>query len=421
MRNNILFLLIDCLRADKILGRETPFIDYLSRNGVSFTQAISATSFTTPCVASILTGVYPFTHGIEWFSANKLNPQCVTLAELLRKNGYTTCAMVTGPLDPQLGLDRGFDNYLYRNEDENIYSGFKGQLESHLEKMKRPWFLFLHLWELHYPIYLPKHLEMKYSLSLDKYDKAFTCLDHQLATILKKLDFNETIVILHADHGERLPSSLESIQRNLLAYLKKGLINDAVWFRLSKKLFQWFPNLRKKQGHGYHLYDPLIRVPLIFAGNGFPKNRIIKKQVSQIDILPTIVDALELKDLNIEVQGRSLLPLINKEDTLERAVYIGPGGIRDIWPPRKDEWLEGLRTAKWKYISAYNKEKPVELYDLENDPKELNNLVNIRKEITQRFKEELREIKLSRPKVHLRMTQKEEEKIKKRLRHLGYI
>lgn len=153
---NIFLILVDSLRADKCLGDRAqdnaPFIKYLIKNGVSFSQAISTTSFTTPCVASLLAGVYSFVHGVEWFCGNRLNPENPTLAELLRKEGFSTCAMVTGPLVPSLGLNGGFERYAYRDENVTIFSKFRRSIEKFIKTTKKPWFLFLYLWELHYPM-----------------------------------------------------------------------------------------------------------------------------------------------------------------------------------------------------------------------------------------------------------------------------
>jgi arylsulfatase A-like enzyme len=440
LKNNVLFLLIDCLRADRCYGREaddpynTPFINYLLKKGSNFTQSISVASFTTPCVTSILTGLYPFTHGINWFYGKKLDPSIPTLAEILKKSGYNTCAMVTGPLNESLandlGIDRGFDEYLYRKEYETIYSEFKNQLIKKLETMRKPWFLFLHLWELHYPIYLPENIEMKYKLSPYKYDKALSCLDHQLFSILKNLDLDETTIIYTADHGEQLPKKSESIQRNLLTFLPNMLKipereRKKFWVFLIRNLQKYIPSLRKKQGHGFHLFDYLIRIPLIITGNGFPEGKNVTSQVSQVDILPTIIDAQGLSNkINIETHGTSLLENINNDFQSEKEAYIGPGGV---WAEggnihQQEEWIEGLRTSKWKYISQYNKENPVELYDLQNDPNEYENLVYKRKDIVEKFKKKLKDMKMMKIKVDdASYTEEEEEIIIQRLKALGYL
>src|SRR5882672_11083409 len=105
MTPNVLFLLIDCLRADAILGSDhgaqTPTLDRLVRNGVACTQAVSSASSTTPCVASLLTGTYSFVHGIRSIFGLKMNPSVSSLVEILRACGYRTYAEVSGPLFPE--------------------------------------------------------------------------------------------------------------------------------------------------------------------------------------------------------------------------------------------------------------------------------------------------------------------------------
>src|SRR5262245_36897619 len=112
LRPNILFLLIDCLRADAVTGEargsNTPTLDRLVCAGVACTQAVSSASSTTPCVASLLTGTYSFVHGIRSIFGLKMNAAVPSLVEALRADGYHTVAEVSGPLFPETGLDRGF-------------------------------------------------------------------------------------------------------------------------------------------------------------------------------------------------------------------------------------------------------------------------------------------------------------------------
>ena len=101
---------------------------------------------------------------------------------------------------------------------------------------------------------------------------------------LEKIDLDETIIILTADHGERLPGTIESIQRNLLTFLPRILRipekqEKIFWFLLFKKMNRHLPFLKRKQGHGFDLKESVIRVPLIFSGGEFPSNRIINEQV----------------------------------------------------------------------------------------------------------------------------------------------
>ena len=132
-RKNVLFPHIDCLRADAAYGEgrqaDTPTLDAICRQGTVFTQAISVAGSTPVCLASLFTGVYPYVHGIRPLSLNrfylstaKLNPRYRTLAEILRDSGYATSATVTGPILHVTELDRGFQQYQHRRNDD-MYLG----------------------------------------------------------------------------------------------------------------------------------------------------------------------------------------------------------------------------------------------------------------------------------------------------------
>src|SRR5919108_80356 len=118
MRPNILLIMVDSLRADRCWGNErqcrTPVLDDVRRQATVFTNAFSTASMTTICTAGILTGTYPFVHGIRSLAGGRLRPDLPTLAEAFQASGYHTWAEVTGPLESMTGLDRGFDDYRYR-------------------------------------------------------------------------------------------------------------------------------------------------------------------------------------------------------------------------------------------------------------------------------------------------------------------
>ena len=132
-RTNVLFLLIDCLRADAAYGEgrqaDTPALDAICRQGTVFTQAISVAGSTPVCLASLFTGVYPSVRGIRPLSLNrfylstaKLNSRCRALAEILRDSGYASYATVTGPILHITEFDRGVQPYQHRRTDD-VYLG----------------------------------------------------------------------------------------------------------------------------------------------------------------------------------------------------------------------------------------------------------------------------------------------------------
>src|SRR4051794_25374157 len=123
VRRNVLFLMVDCMRADTLWDRQrypyVPNLEKLMARSTSFSEMITAATTTTPSVATLLTGRYPAEHGIRSLLGYKLQPDVKTVPEILREHGYHTVAEVTGPLFPLTGLDRGYD--LYHRRERHWY------------------------------------------------------------------------------------------------------------------------------------------------------------------------------------------------------------------------------------------------------------------------------------------------------------
>jgi arylsulfatase A-like enzyme len=172
----ILLISIDSLRADHLgcygYGRPTsPRLDALAREGTFFHTAVSTTSWTLPAHMSLLTGLLPEAHAVQKMS-QRLDPKRACLAEILREAGFRTGAVVSSPLlDKTFGFDRGFESY----ENFASLSPVMGSGEgvaggpgdpSHADTSgarvvdaatawlrahgKEPFFLFVHLWDVHY-------------------------------------------------------------------------------------------------------------------------------------------------------------------------------------------------------------------------------------------------------------------------------
>jgi len=412
-RKNLLFILVDCFRADACYGQhrsvKTPTLDALCRQGTTFTQAVSVAGLTPVCITSIFTGVYPFIHGIRpislnWFhvSTTRLNPSCPTLAEVLRSYGYKTYATVTGPVSYVGDLHRGFDHYVYRERKDDLYLHGKlgndlGRLLQELRSGRDPWFLFVHLWELHAPRQvLPAFNSAEYGRT--RYERAVSSLDHQLGELLQAVDFQDTVVVIHGDHGEHTDSLFE--------FLFHPRVYDLGVVRLLRLLytlfFKWIHQYSFLQGsHGLSLKEHNVRVPLIFVGHpAFPEGRVIQDQVSQVDILPTLLDVLELPvNLDSLVQGRSLHPLIAGEPLAARPVYMETYSGKSVasrYVPMKPMGaqrlprppaLVGIRTPEWKCIWVpEDPQIPTELYHLSEDPSESKNLSEERPDVAEELK-----------------------------------
>lgn len=426
---NVLFILIDCLRADMCFGEDrfvkTPTIDSLKEKGTSFTQAIAVAARTEATVASMLTGVYPFMHGFTLTpdaprAIGTLNRTCVTLQEVLQKNGYHTYAMVTGPLVTPLGLNRGFGEYSHRHVRRTIYSDWGRQLEGTLKasSLPEPWFLFLHLWELHMPRIVLRSFDSR-QYGRNRYERALSCLDQRLKGLIDSLDLDRTVVFLHGDHGENYnypPLSLKPfltkpgrvIDGRLGIVRRLHKLRRRLWSPTPKADSRWIP-------HGGYLYEFLVRVPLIAVGIGLlPESTIINEQVSQVDILPTILDAVGLRDrLHQRIHGRSLMPLVRGESLPERPVFF------------QTRTRVGVRTPRWKLIINSDDSTSLELYDLENDPTENTNLREAEEGTVRMLEAKLEEIQSERfPELVAapgEPTEEERKIIEGTLRDLGYL
>lgn len=206
-RPNILLIVVDCGRADRWLGphriARTPAIDALAARGVVFPTAVVETPCTTPSFTNLLTARFSPRHGVQRVWGDRLANDVPMLTRTLADAGYHTCAEVTGPLLPEIGLARGFDEYRYRAPCDYLHTDWGTQLCERLRSgYRRPWFVLLHLWELHPPRQILPGFDTP-DFGATAYDRAVSSLDAQLARVLAAAG-DDTLVVFTADHGEKL-------------------------------------------------------------------------------------------------------------------------------------------------------------------------------------------------------------------------
>ena len=403
-RPDVLFLLIDCMRADALGGRgvPTPTLDALTARGVRFTQAIASASSTTPCVASMSTGLYSPRHGVRSIGAHRLHPDVATLASCLAADGYHTVAEVTGPLGRESGLDRGFVEYTVRPASVYLSDEWGQTLIARLRerRVSEPWFLFLHLWELHSPRkVLAPYRRRRFGRT--RYDRALASLDATLAPLLAALP-SDTVVLLHGDHGERVMAST-------LAYR---------WYRLRRDLLG-ASRTQKLEGHETDVYEELVRVALALVAPGrVPAGGRVDQLARQVDLTPTVLDLLGLP-VPPGLDGTSLLPAVRDAQALGlEAVLEAFGRVRGTARAQRRGW----RTARWKYIEAPQApEVPVELYDLAADPRERRNVAGAHPEIVAELRAKVAAVEATATDAGLALSADEEAAVEARLRDLGYI
>jgi arylsulfatase A-like enzyme len=444
MKPNIFFLTIDSLREDKAYGPNksslTPNINSLIEKGAHFTQAISTSDATGLSLGSIFTAAYPFKTGITHFSYNQDVPNYF---ELLKKNGYNLYATVPD-VSFFLKMAANFtekDAYVYDKRDSwvQLAGGIGNMVVDRLEtKLKDPWVYFVHLMDLHAPFYLPPEFDSeKYGKT--RYDKMISSIDSWLGKFLQKIDLQKTLVVISADHGDYIPvtDTAPKKETKLRSFLKMGkktlpslepigvkllttansLKKSYDYNKLKKELTE--DELRTMDSRGqWHLYDELIRIPLIFSGFGVSSKKITT-QVRHVDIFPTIMDILGLQNLQSDIHGTSLRPVIEGKSTEELVAYVETGS-RD---PKKLGNIIGIRTPQYKYLrSRDDPNSNVSLFDLKSDPSEKTNLAESKPELVQEMENLLLQVRKNSIKQEMaEMDDAETKKIQEELKKLGYL
>jgi arylsulfatase A-like enzyme/Tfp pilus assembly protein PilF len=366
---NVLLVTLDTTRADRLgcygyRGAKTARLDRLAAEGVRFENAFTDAPITLPSHASLLTGLYPFEHGVRNNGNFYLPDRFETLATVLRKRGYRTAAFVSSfILDRRYGLARGFESYDDRM-DEAAVLGSSWEAERRGDRTAlacirwlegyagqgaaAPFFVWLHLYDPHEPYRPPPPLR---DLFVDRpYDGEIAFTDLAVASVLEKLAqlglLDRSLVAVVADHGESLGDHGE-------------------------------------ETHSMFLYESAIRVPLILWRPGvLPAGKVVASPVRTLDLAPTILDILGEPPLAAP-HARSLRGAIDGP-LRERP----PAVYAETYVPKfymNGAALRVLREDRFKLIDA---PRP-ELYDLAHDPGETQNRFEDEPAIAGRLRAEL--------------------------------
>lgn len=299
---NVFLLAIDSLRADAAFGThiDTLNFDSLASRGAAFHQCICSATTTTPSFSSMLTGCYPPRHGVRGLQGYRLSPSLTTLPEAFGKAGYSTHAEVTGPLLPETGILRGFEEANHRQAYRVPFFGWRDAVVERMRSYAQPWLMLLHIWEVHRPYRSPPDFTKR--KDREGYERAVAATDEWLGPVFEAAGAN-TIVVVTGDHGEEYPDTPLQLQ----------LVRAARKSRRLLKLSRWLPVLDKRLagleiGHGFALHEQLVRVPLIISGPGVPATGVVAEQVRHVDLLPTLAELCGI-DLPGDVDGRSLRAL----------------------------------------------------------------------------------------------------------------
>ena len=314
---------------------------------------MSASAVTAPSHMTMFTGLQPSAHGVK--TGFEVLPQEIsTLAEMLRPAGITTAAFTeNGFISASLGFARGFDSFRedtssYEGAVERTFAGAAAWLERHRDER---FFLFVHTYQVHSPFTPPERYAALFEQperlprTVALYDREIRFVDDELRRLLASLEASgladDTVVVLTSDHGEE--------------FLDHGLL-----------------------GHGGHLYQESVAVPLIFRGPGVPAGRRVETPVAQADLMPTILAIFGLSPPP-RSHARSLLGLLRGVEDAgpPRPLYSeghahrqpAPGGWRRFESP-----TFAVRLGARKLIREPGDGR-AELYDLTADPDERRNLL----------------------------------------------
>lgn len=387
---NIVYIVIDTLRYDTLgssgYQRDTsPNIDRIAGEGVLFKRAFSSAPWTKPSVASLFSGLSPNRH--RAVDARGALPEAVpVMAEILKNEGYRTL-FFSGKnnfIGKGFNFHQGFDYYLNRNLKARKLTGRAlSELQTNMEaEQGKPFFVYIHYMDVHLPynwnrfnylftpqredaLFVPgvsRHKFIKRKTAANKvsaedkayikalYDGQVRYVDENVKKIIEWLKendlFENTLLVITSDHGEEF------------------------W---EHKNFE----------HGHTLYDELIHVPLIVAGNGLTKE-VVERPVRLIDLLPTVLKMAGIKKRHYRLEGVELFDKSNHKKPVP-PVFV----MNTLYGPEKYGLIHGNRKlilnttdmlqGKGEVI-GFSSTDPVEFYDLAGDPLETENIVDANNE-----------------------------------------
>lgn len=377
---NVIVITLDALRADHLsyngyLRDTSPQLDEWKKQCVIFKNAIAPYTKTSQSFAGLFTGKQTYATGIDTPVASYFPSWNLTLSEILRNQGYRTVGITSNAnLATYFNFNQGFDEYyeMWRKQkgparEKGLYDADKvtAKTVQWLSKnvTRQPFFLWIHYMDPHTTYappapynslfvndaYSSQYADLPEGAIKDsvipgspttdpdyyiaQYDGEIRNMDKYLGLLFEKIDelglSQNTFFIVTADHGE-------------------SMTGHDYYF-----------------DHGKYAYDDCARVPLLvrFAPKTSPNQEILNV-VSTIDLLPTLLDFLEIKK-PAGIQGYSLKPLMTKgEDVRPHHVFL------------ESNTQLAVRTEAWKLIGPRREgySNQFELYNLKDDPDEKNNL-----------------------------------------------
>ena len=388
---NVIFLLIDTLRADHlgIYGYErptSPTIDEIARFGIRFERVRAQSSWTKASMASLWTANYPATTGVIRYN-HALAAEVRTPAEILRDAGFVTAGIFrNGWVAANFGFAQGFDLYVrpvpsrtrerYERARKHEYTlqgtdidATEAAIEFLRANVNDRFFLYVHYMDVHQYLY-EEHFAKYGTTYKDAYDNALEWTDYNVAMLVSALDelglFEKTVIVIGSDHGE--------------AFFEHG-----------------------KEGHAQDVYAEVSDVPWIISlPFRLDEPVVVESRVRNIDLWPTVLDLIGAEPME-GVEGVSMVPLIEAAGRGEPPNGAAPTGaivhLDRTWGRKEVDPMPmvGLDEGGLRLIYNANHPENAELYDTVADPGEQVDIAEQRSEDRDALAEKARQYLATEP------------------------
>lgn len=392
---NIILISLDTVRPDHLgcygYDRNTsPSIDQLASDGVLFENTYSTASWTLPGHVSMMTSMDCLNHQV-YFPLQKMGTEVLTIADILRTRGFY-CAAFTGGgyLSETYGFSKGFDSYqeiklhgdraIRLDEAERLAQLASRWLE---DNAKKNFFLFLHTYQPHDPYANLSPLGKEFLSEDAAWDEIrMETLFEGAGRFGTQFTEKEKKNIIALYDGEIKYTDVLFVQPIVDKLKELGLYEKSLVILTSDHGEEFYDH--EAWLHDHSVYDESIRIPLIVKFPGADQKGTRIRDIARItDILPTILDHLDMKSNIPQFDGASLLPLIEGKEKKQRT-FISDLALREfetaptVISANKDNFKLILNK---KIVSPYIRRSvrnfdgsQIELYDLENDAGETKNL-----------------------------------------------
>jgi arylsulfatase len=358
---NLLLICLDTLRADRLgsYGYDlptSPFMDMVSKNSIVMPDVLAQNPSTILSHRAIFTGHYVFRQ------TNGPAPAETTMAGRLADVGYATAAFTDGGLmSERFGNDPGFQ--LYNHDAGGTKKVFQRGLDWLDSRSDQPFFMFLHTYDIHYPYTPPAPFDKMF---LPDGEPPYHLGDKHGQEYWNDLDLTrEEFIWLSRRYDGGVRHTDRDMMKLWMELQRRGLLDNTIVIVLSDH----GESLGERLFVGHREpYDVQIHVPLIMVIPGW-QGRVLDGAVETVDLLPTVLDLLSIPSDTVFC-GKSLADKMYGETHESR------------YRPRLSEtWMRAFRLGPEQKIILADTPENDELYFLDTDPEESNNVVSSHPEI----------------------------------------